>query len=61
MKQLSDMPACDSPEQLKAGKLRALATASRTRIEPQPDVPTIAESGFNDYDAELSLPETPSG
>jgi tripartite-type tricarboxylate transporter receptor subunit TctC len=27
-------------EQLNAGKLRALATASRTRIEPLPEVPT---------------------
>jgi tripartite-type tricarboxylate transporter receptor subunit TctC len=33
-------------EQLKAGRLRALATASRARDEPLPDVPTVAESGF---------------
>jgi len=39
-------------EQLKAGKLRAVATASRARIEPLPDVPTIAESGFQDYEAD---------
>ena len=38
--------------QLKAGKLRALASASRTRAEPLPDVPTIAEPGFQGYEAD---------
>ena len=36
-------------EQLKAGKLRPLATGSRTRIETLAEVPTVAESGYTDY------------
>jgi tripartite-type tricarboxylate transporter receptor subunit TctC len=40
-------------EQLKAGKLRALAATSTKRIEPLPDVPTVAELGFKDYDVEV--------
>ena len=35
-------------EQLKAGTLRALAVASRNRIEPRPDIPTVTEAGYND-------------
>ena len=40
-------------EQINAGKLRALAAATRMRIERLPELPTIAESGFEDYAADL--------
>ena len=40
-------------EQIKAGTLRALATAAGSRVDPLPDVPTIAESGFKDYDLDI--------
>jgi tripartite-type tricarboxylate transporter receptor subunit TctC len=33
-------------EQIKAGKLRALASGTLKRIEPQPDLPTLDELGF---------------
>ena len=39
--------------QVNAGKLRALATASRARIEPLPEVPTIAESGYKDIEIDV--------
>ena len=35
------------------GKLRALAVGSRARIEPMPDLPTIAESGYKDYEEDV--------
>jgi tripartite-type tricarboxylate transporter receptor subunit TctC len=37
-------------EYLKAGKLRALAVGNRTRAQPLPDVPTVGESGYGDFD-----------
>jgi tripartite-type tricarboxylate transporter receptor subunit TctC len=40
-------------EQVKANTLRALATASPTRIKQMPNVPTVAESGFKDYESEI--------
>jgi tripartite-type tricarboxylate transporter receptor subunit TctC len=42
----------DVSEQLKAGDLRALAVASRTRIDLLPDLLTIAEAGYQDYEVE---------
>jgi tripartite-type tricarboxylate transporter receptor subunit TctC len=38
----------DLVEHLKAGKLRALATFTPARIEPLPELPTIAESGYKE-------------
>ena len=40
-------------EQLKSDKLRALATTSLSRIEHLPDVPTVAESGYKEYQLEV--------
>jgi tripartite-type tricarboxylate transporter receptor subunit TctC len=38
-------------EQLKAGGLRALAATTTTRIEALPEIPTIAEAGYGNYEA----------
>lgn len=51
-------------EHVKAGKLRALATTLLTRIDELPDVPTVAESGFKDFETDTWLglvapPKTP--
>ena len=35
--------------QVKGGKLRALATATAKRIEPEPEVPTLNELGFRNF------------
>jgi tripartite-type tricarboxylate transporter receptor subunit TctC len=37
-------------EHLKTGRLRAVAATTRKRIEELPDLPTVAESGFPDYE-----------
>jgi tripartite-type tricarboxylate transporter receptor subunit TctC len=39
-------------EHLKAGKLRALATATLKRITPLPELPTFDESGFKDLEVD---------
>jgi tripartite-type tricarboxylate transporter receptor subunit TctC len=37
--------------QLKAGRLKALAVTSKSRFRVAPDVPTIAEAGYPNFDA----------
>jgi tripartite-type tricarboxylate transporter receptor subunit TctC len=39
--------------QIKSGALHALATGARTRLESLPTVPTIDESGYKGYEAEI--------
>ena len=36
-------------EQIKAGKVRAIVTTSPARIEALPDLPTVAETGYQGY------------
>ena len=40
----------EAVSQIKAGKLRAIATSSSKRIKPLPDLPTVAESGYPGYE-----------
>jgi len=40
-------------EQLTAGKVRALATMALQRIEPLPDLPTVSESGYRDFETDV--------
>jgi tripartite-type tricarboxylate transporter receptor subunit TctC len=42
-------------EQVNAGRLRALATGSPTRIGPLPEVPSVAESGYPNYEVDQWL------
>lgn len=37
-------------EQISSGKLRGLATTSLSRIDLLPDLPTVAESGYKDFE-----------
>jgi tripartite-type tricarboxylate transporter receptor subunit TctC len=39
--------------QLQAGTLRGLVTTSRARIEALPDVPTFADTGVTNYEADI--------
>jgi tripartite-type tricarboxylate transporter receptor subunit TctC len=47
----SDFPTV--AEQIKAGALRALATGARARLDALPDVPTVDESGYTGYEADI--------
>jgi tripartite-type tricarboxylate transporter receptor subunit TctC len=47
----SNLPT--AAEQITSGKLRALAVGSRVRTEPMPELPTIAESGYPDYEEDV--------
>ena len=38
---------------IKAGKLKALAVTGRSRLEVLPNVPTVAESGYPNFHAEI--------
>ena len=42
-------------EQVKAGKVKAIATSGRVRSDVLPDVPTLAEAGLPGFDATLWL------
>jgi len=39
--------------QIKSGTLRGLVTTSTKRVAPLPDVPTLAESGIANYEADI--------
>jgi tripartite-type tricarboxylate transporter receptor subunit TctC len=43
----------EAGEQVAAGKLRALATPSLQRIEPMPNLPTVSESGYKDFEIDV--------
>ena len=40
-------------EQVVAGKARAIATMASKHIEPLPDLPTVAESGYKDFETDV--------
>lgn len=39
--------------QIKSGQLRAIAVASLRRVDDLPEVPTVQESGFKDFDLDI--------
>jgi len=40
-------------EQVTAGKVRAIATMALRRIAPLPELPTVSESGFKDFETDV--------
>jgi tripartite-type tricarboxylate transporter receptor subunit TctC len=42
-------------EQVRAGKVKAIATTGKTRSDVLPDVPTLSESGVPGYEATIWL------
>jgi tripartite-type tricarboxylate transporter receptor subunit TctC len=40
-------------EHVVAGKARALATMALQRIEPMPELPTVSESGYKDFETDV--------
>ena len=40
-------------EHVVAGKVRALATMAAQRIEPRPELPTVSESGYKDFETDV--------
>ena len=46
---ITDMPSALAL--IRAGKVRALAVSSRTRVEQMPEVPTFAQAGVPDFEA----------
>jgi tripartite-type tricarboxylate transporter receptor subunit TctC len=42
-------------DQVKAGKVKALATTGRQRSDVMPDVPTVSEAGVPGYEATIWL------
>lgn len=47
------LPLAGLTEQVKGGPLRVLATTTKTRTEVLPDLPTIAELGHKEYEADF--------
>jgi Tripartite tricarboxylate transporter family receptor len=43
----------EAAENISAGKLRAVAVGSRARIDSLPNVPTVSESGYKDYEVNV--------